>query len=884
MMPLHARLDKYISTGDNIWMVDWLPMDSPAAIKESFQLLRDGLHVQRIYWRGMQYQTYERVLTIRPHGYPRLLDHFDQVLALTRSGIDTTAVKTARSLGMEIWGLSTLYDWGAPPETTSSAKWPFYLQAEFLITNPEWMPLDKYGVRRQGGPADFSYPEARETVSILVRDCALETGYDGVLFITYVENYSMRFNDEYGFNEPALKEFKKRYGIDAREISFEQGTYNPNASKFTWRQFRGEYVTKFFQELREKLPEKMQIGIMINPQEPDKGMKWPMIKEYLLTGSGNFQIDLPRWCREKTVDHFLVYGATSSREKQTDIVQYLLQLSGGKIKTSPWTSGPDDVVWQPLIEQGIYPVYWHTTEEHILQHIVKKPESASLNTTDTLSLMWALSQTVLGKQQASFDELTPYAEHKSILVRRLALKALTKIKDKRAISILENALNDREHSVRGVAVSCLKELHGSDSTKHILAMFQNGKGSHSTRETAVYALAAIKPPVSMLTSMYSAKAPYELKALILMSLKYAEENPTVVMPVFQAALAEKEIRINNYALETIGSRSSLERMTLLISVLNSTNVQLACYAAQLLGNLYKSNPSVFLNVQKAIIERIQKLFLDSSEPAHAHYGWGYRPLGNALIDFEGAESAFLHSTLTNTKKLQTARYAWEVLYIPQRPAQMIEVSEKENDAVFAHFPHPFISEILSCNFDQEEIFYKNPGTNKIAGTWSGFSADGPVLSTEASHSGKQSVKMLRPPATPQFLTCILAHELRTDNTFTISWMMKRNAQTGIIVNLMNEGGFNTAPFSLYIQPAKTLLKSDKTGWTDQGIKFPVDSWFQVKLRIQGNIMSLITEDLKKSNVSAVTSKTDGKINRISFITQPPDGGAVYIDDVHIQRE
>ena len=44
-------LDCYISTGDNHWLGDSLPVDSKAGIEASFDLLK-RLGVRRVYWRG----------------------------------------------------------------------------------------------------------------------------------------------------------------------------------------------------------------------------------------------------------------------------------------------------------------------------------------------------------------------------------------------------------------------------------------------------------------------------------------------------------------------------------------------------------------------------------------------------------------------------------------------------------------------------------------------------------------------------------------------------------------------------------------------------------------------------------------------------------------
>lgn len=63
--------DAWISTGDNHFLENALPIDSPATIDVSFRLLKE-IGVRRIYWRGLLESTWAETAVWRPENprYP----------------------------------------------------------------------------------------------------------------------------------------------------------------------------------------------------------------------------------------------------------------------------------------------------------------------------------------------------------------------------------------------------------------------------------------------------------------------------------------------------------------------------------------------------------------------------------------------------------------------------------------------------------------------------------------------------------------------------------------------------------------------------------------------------------------------------------------------
>ena len=237
----------FISTGDNHWLGESLPIDSKASIEDSFDLLA-RLGVRCVYWRGLEEATWMETMRLREENcrYASAFRWFHQLYRDVHP--DALAVAAAHRHGMEIWGMGTLVDWQSQGDTPNFNDFPNAYESSLRLDHPEWVPIDRSGLLKQGGPIEFAYPEARKALVDLHMQFVRQDGYDGVIFVTYAENYSMRFQDEFGYNDPIVKEFKRRTGADIRTQPFTRA-----ASRFDWYALRGEYLTQYFRELKEEL-------------------------------------------------------------------------------------------------------------------------------------------------------------------------------------------------------------------------------------------------------------------------------------------------------------------------------------------------------------------------------------------------------------------------------------------------------------------------------------------------------------------------------------------------------------------------------------------------------------------------------------------------------
>jgi hypothetical protein len=156
-------LDCYISTGDNHWLGSSLPIDSKASIEASFDLLK-RLGVRRVYWRGLEEATWLDTMVARPENC-RYASWWKWGLQLYKEvDPDKTAVEAAHRRGMEIWGVGTMFDWGNQADSPGFNDFPSFAESSLRIKHPEWVPVDKSGSLKQGGPIEFAYPEVRRAL------------------------------------------------------------------------------------------------------------------------------------------------------------------------------------------------------------------------------------------------------------------------------------------------------------------------------------------------------------------------------------------------------------------------------------------------------------------------------------------------------------------------------------------------------------------------------------------------------------------------------------------------------------------------------------------------------------------------------------------------
>ena len=135
------------------------------------------------------------------------------------------------------------YEWGIPTSIFNSEQ-PF--NRYFTLDNEDGvlgiaLDYNKF----VSGCMCPSEPEVRQFWVNSIKG-ALEKGVDGIDI--RVSNHCTVLDwKQYGFNQPVVEEFRKRYGIDVLREEFDEEA---------WRRLRGEYYTEFLRQVKQEVKSK----------------------------------------------------------------------------------------------------------------------------------------------------------------------------------------------------------------------------------------------------------------------------------------------------------------------------------------------------------------------------------------------------------------------------------------------------------------------------------------------------------------------------------------------------------------------------------------------------------------------------------------------------
>ena len=100
--------------------------------------------------------------------------------------------------------------------------------------HPEWLVTDRAGRERQEGVVSLAYPEARRAFVDRWTSLIEPTEFDGLFVCLRSQSRPADTADQFGFNEPARRDFLERYGVDVTRDPFDIQA---------WRDLLGSYLT-----------------------------------------------------------------------------------------------------------------------------------------------------------------------------------------------------------------------------------------------------------------------------------------------------------------------------------------------------------------------------------------------------------------------------------------------------------------------------------------------------------------------------------------------------------------------------------------------------------------------------------------------------------------
>jgi hypothetical protein len=290
----------YVSWGDQIMVAKGdAQLDTEEKIERSIAGWARHYAAGAVLWRGASLYIKEHYEQRRLKGF--IGDYYAKVDSIEAQfqPLEVVRRETSRH-GQRLLIYMTVFDHGAPTNQLYGGTTPFPWQDRATIAHPEWQETDLRGSRHYG-VLDFAWPEARALMVERVRHYVERFACDGVYVCTRTHSLPALHADQFGFGPHVAAEFKRRTGIDIlTDPRFDHTSprYAPaDPLVEQWRRLRGEYLVRFYRELRAALPGKEIItGI-------PRG-------RYLGPPYGNLYLDWERIVEERLVDG-LVLGVRS---------------------------------------------------------------------------------------------------------------------------------------------------------------------------------------------------------------------------------------------------------------------------------------------------------------------------------------------------------------------------------------------------------------------------------------------------------------------------------------------------------------------------------------------------------------------------------------------
>ncbi|MBI3921085.1 MAG: hypothetical protein HY318_06685, partial [Armatimonadetes bacterium] len=437
--PGQQKLYAYSSAGDNQWVSDWPPIDSAATVRALFEWYAKTYNVKRMYWRGEQDRMWLQHYRFRRE-IPLYYEFWTEWLRYLSDEVktDDLAVAAAHRQGMQIYIFDGLFEHATQGDAGGCGMFPYQCEDKLRQEHPEWCPVDRWGERVCPGPIEFCYPEARKALVARYLRHVTKYGYDGIGFYTYVENYGLRYLDEYGFNEPIVKEFKRRYGVDIRTEAFD---------KEAWGKLRGEYLTQFLRELHTALTKRgKKLCFTLRGDKPNLPQRWLGLTTDF-PGAGRVHHDWETWVKEGLVDELMVWFGSAPEDKQK-LAKRIRELAGGKpIEVTIADSSPFDAQWKPFIEEGVALVTVTAPGYGADRFSLEPTSMETLKSHDWKLRAQTLADVAAGKLKTDSATVATLVSDPHVLVRREAIRSLAALTATEQVPLIEAALTDAESSV-----------------------------------------------------------------------------------------------------------------------------------------------------------------------------------------------------------------------------------------------------------------------------------------------------------------------------------------------------------------------------------------------------------------------------------------------------
>jgi len=648
------RLSVYFSGGDNEIIYCSPAIDSPAVITELLENMIKVYGIKRVYWR-----TPEIIRTIdysvnSPDNF-----HYVEMLNWTahcykKLGTQNSAAFT-KKLGLEAWGFTPLFNHGAQPDIDASkALGPHFTEGIIRINNPDWVPQDKYSLRKHPGPVSFVRPEARKELIKMYLSIAKNLGLDGMMFHSYIENFGMHFDDEFNYDPLLIQAFKKRFGADIIHEPYDVEAL---------ADLQGEYLTEFFRELRKEFNKAgIKLSLILQADKPDEPQRWLAADGVKI--SGRIRFDWKTYVSEKLFDEFFIYnqGRASVPGTAQEIWNQVRAQgmfvdrlgSASSYQTHPELPGRTIAGGYEELECGYREIQ----------------DAGALNSDDPSARLAVLWQMAAGKTPPDWEGIIKSVRDPRILVRRRALRTIHQLglKDRAAVpenafKAAEQALNDNENAVRVMAMTALAGAGGSKYTDSIFTAV----GKYANQMWYVL-------PPSELTRWGDERTSDLLKGLLhkndnvryftlqaVRQMRYKAE----LLPALIDSSKHRSARIRWMTAWAMAAYARTpEGFQSYMKLLDDPHPTVRAMAAFKVSTAYPAGSRLLGAEQTLIFQKLSALFETYGNPKTGDLLWGYVPIGEGVFRMGPRGEDYLREKLTGQNKLLAER-AWQILYQPQ---------------------------------------------------------------------------------------------------------------------------------------------------------------------------------------------------------------------------
>jgi len=211
-------------------------------------------------------------------------------------------VELGHKYGMKVWAWATSYD-----------SLYYAVDGEFFHDNPQYTWVSRDGDKHIPGVPCYAYPEVRQNRLAEVAEL-LDYGVDGVyLSMRSHSPWPAGASRDYGYNEPVVAEYRRRYGTDPRDAALD------SLAQLRFVKLKGGFFKQFLSEAHALCAAQGKQLAM--------NASWDSVDP---TTAARMYIPADDLCREGAVDEMCILEASGA-----DLTRWKV-LGKGKVRVTAW--------------------------------------------------------------------------------------------------------------------------------------------------------------------------------------------------------------------------------------------------------------------------------------------------------------------------------------------------------------------------------------------------------------------------------------------------------------------------------------------------------------------------------------------------------------------